>query len=127
MARDAVRIAQSRGLTGRKVAAEFGGGLSTRGKWVRAIFEKANVPAQVCGLLRDTECLRKENRIRKQHWQVPKKAGDGLRGPKAVRFQYSAGCRGNLTRSYLYRLMGVTNRGLRARKHQPAAGRSAAG
>ena len=39
-----------------------------------------------------------------------------------MRFQYSAGCRGNLTRRYLYRLMGVTNRGLRARKHRPAAG-----
>ena len=74
LARDVVRIAQLRGLTGRQVAADFGIELSTRGKWVRAMFEKAKVPAQDGGLLRDTERLRKGNRIRMQQRQAPKRA-----------------------------------------------------
>ena len=74
LARDALCIAQSSGLTGRQVASDFGIGLSTRGKWIRTIFEEAKVRAQDAGLLGDTERLRKENRIRKQQRQVPKRA-----------------------------------------------------
>jgi transposase len=43
--RDAVRIAQSSGLTLRQVASDLGIGLLTLGKWVRAITEEAKVPA----------------------------------------------------------------------------------
>jgi putative transposase len=49
----------------------------------------------------------------------PKKSDDILCGSKAVRFQYIAEYRGNLTRSHLCQLMGVTKRGLHAGKHRP--------
>jgi transposase len=61
--RDAVRIAQTGGLTMRQVASDLGIGLSTLGKWVRVIAEEAKVPAQDAELLRKNERLRKENRI----------------------------------------------------------------
>ena len=44
--RDAVRIALTSGLTRRQVASDLGIGLSTLGKWVRAVSEEAKVPAQ---------------------------------------------------------------------------------
>ena len=46
LTRDSVCIAQSSGLTKRQVASDFGIGLSTLGKWVRAIFDEAKVPAE---------------------------------------------------------------------------------
>jgi transposase len=61
--RDAVRIAQSSGLTLRQVASDLGIGLLTLGKWVRAITEEAKVPTQDAELLRENERLRKESRI----------------------------------------------------------------
>ena len=75
--RDAVRIATRSkdqktirgivfpedGLTMRQAASDLGIGLSTLGKWVRAISEEAKVPAQDAELLRENERLRKENRI----------------------------------------------------------------
>ena len=61
--RDAVRIALTSGLTRRQVTSDLGIGLSTLGKWVRAVSEEARVPAQDGDLLRENERLRKENRI----------------------------------------------------------------
>jgi transposase len=61
--RDAVRIAQSSGLTLRQVASDLGIGLFALGKWVRAITEEAKVPTQDAELLRENERLRKESRI----------------------------------------------------------------
>lgn len=40
-----------------------------------------------------------------------------------MKFQYFAEYRGALTRSYLCRLMGVSERGLHARKHRPPSHR----
>ncbi|WP_369799452.1 IS3 family transposase [Paracoccus sp. 228] len=117
--RDAVRIALTSGLTRRQVASDLGIGLSTLGKWVRAVSEEAKVPAQDAELLRENERLRKENRILREEREVLKKAGDVLRGSKAVKFQYIAEYRGVLTRSHLCRLMGVSERGLHAWKHRP--------
>ncbi|TKW64465.1 MAG: IS3 family transposase [Paracoccus denitrificans] len=117
--RDAVRIALTSGLTRRQVASDLGIGLSTLGKWVRAVSEEAKVPAQDAELLRENERLRKENRILREEREVPKKGGDVLRGSKAVKFQYIAEYRGVLTRSHLCRLMGVSERGLHAWKHRP--------
>ncbi|MGO4917893.1 IS3 family transposase [Pseudogemmobacter sp. W21_MBD1_M6] len=121
--RDAVRIAQTSGLTRRQVASDLGIGLSTLGKWVRAVSEEAKVPAQDAELLRENERLRKENRILREEREVLKKAGDVLRGSKAVKFQYIAEYRGMLTRSHLCRLMGVSERGLHAWKHRPPSHR----
>ena len=72
--RDAVRIALTSGLTRRQVASDLGIGLSTLGKWVRAVSEEAKVPAQDAELLRENERLRKENRILKEEREVLKKA-----------------------------------------------------
>ena len=72
--RDAVRIALTSGLTRRPVASDLGIGLSTLGKWVRAVSEEAKVPAQDAELLRENERLRKENRILSEEREVLKKA-----------------------------------------------------
>ena len=61
--RDAVRFALTSCLAMRQVASDLGVGLSTLGKWVRAIAEEAKVPEQDAELLRENERLRKENRI----------------------------------------------------------------
>ena len=45
--RDAVRIALTSGLTRRQVASDLGIGLSTLGKWVRAVSEEAKVPRRM--------------------------------------------------------------------------------
>ena len=68
--RDAVRIATTSGLTRRQIASDLGIGLSTLGKWVRAISEEAKVPAQDAELLRENERLRKENRILREEMEV---------------------------------------------------------
>ena len=63
--RDAVRIAHTSGLTMRQVASDLGIGLSTLGKWVRAVADEAKLPEQDAELLRENERLRKEKRILK--------------------------------------------------------------
>ena len=72
--RDAVRIAQTSGLTMRQVASDLGIGLSTLGKWARAVSDAAKVPEQDAELLRENERLRKENRILREEREVLKKA-----------------------------------------------------
>lgn len=72
--RDAVRIALTSGLTRRQVASDLGIGLSTLGKWIRAIADDAKVPERDGDLLRENERLRKENRILKEEREVLKKA-----------------------------------------------------
>ena len=68
--RDAVRIALTSGLTRRQVASDLGIGLSTLGKWVRAISDEAKVPERDADLLRENEPLRKENRILREEREV---------------------------------------------------------
>ena len=72
--RDAVGIALTGGLTRRQVASDLGIGLSTLGKWVRAVAEEAGAPEQDGDLLRENERLRKENRILREEREVLKKA-----------------------------------------------------
>jgi len=72
--RDAVRIAQTGGLTRRQVASDLGIGHAPPGKWVRVFSEAAKVPARDAERLRATERLRKENRIMRAEREVPKKA-----------------------------------------------------
>ena len=70
--RDAVRIALTSGLTRRQVASDLGVGLSTLGKWIRAISEESRVPERDADLLRENERLRKENRILREEREVLK-------------------------------------------------------
>jgi len=72
--RDAVRIALTSGLTRRQVASDLGVGLSTLGKWIRAISAEAKMPERDTDLLRENERLRKENRILREEREVLKKA-----------------------------------------------------
>ena len=72
--RDAVRIALTSGLTRRQVASDLGVGLSTLGKWIRAISDEAKVPGRDADLLRENERLRTENRILREEREVLKKA-----------------------------------------------------
>ena len=73
--RDAVRIAQTSGLTRRGLASDLGIGHSTLGKWVRVFSEEAKVPAQDAELLRENERLRKENRILRDMSRIRKQSG----------------------------------------------------
>ena len=72
--RDAVRIALTSGLTRRQVASDLGIGLSTLGKWTRAVSDEARVPDRDSDLLRENERLRKKNRILRAEREVLKKA-----------------------------------------------------
>jgi transposase len=67
-----VRTALTSGLTRRQVASDPGIGLSTLGKWVRAVSEVAKVPAQDAEFLRENARPRKENRILREEREVPK-------------------------------------------------------
>ena len=72
--RDVVRIALTSGLIRRQVASDLGVGLSTLGKWIRAISEEAKVPERDADLLCENERLRKENRMLREEREVLKKA-----------------------------------------------------
>jgi len=58
----------------RQVASDLGIGLSTLGKWTRAISDETKVPDQDADLLRENERLRRENRILREEREVLKKA-----------------------------------------------------
>nr|WP_157115672.1 IS3 family transposase [Ketogulonicigenium robustum] len=116
--RDAVRIATHSGLTRRQVASDLGVGFSTLGKWMRD-YSTDPTAAEDAELRRENERLRKENRILREEREVPKKGRDPLREPKAVRFQFIAEYRGDLSRARLCCLMQVSDRGLRAWRHRP--------
>ena len=72
---DAVRIALTSGLTRRQVASDPGVGLSTLGKWIRAISDEAKAPERDADLLRENERLRKENRILRDLSRIRKESG----------------------------------------------------
>ena len=63
--RDAVRIAQTSGLTRRQVASDLGIGFSTLNKWVKAVADEAGAADPDQNLLRENERLRRKNRILK--------------------------------------------------------------
>ena len=84
--RDAVRIALSSGLTRRQVASDLGTGLSTLGKWIRAISDEAKVPERDADLLCENEQLRKESRILREEREVPKKAAQFFAAQKPWSF-----------------------------------------
>ena len=73
--RDAVRIAQTSGLTRRQVASDLGIGFSTLCKWVRAVSDDAPSPVLDQDLVRKNERLRQENRILKDLSRIRKQSG----------------------------------------------------
>lgn len=73
--RDAVRIALTSVLTRREVASDPGVGLSTLGKWIRAISDDAQMPERDADLLRENERLRKENRILRDLSRIRQQSG----------------------------------------------------
>ena len=73
--RDAVRIAQTSGLTKRQVASDLGVGLSTLNKWVKMVSDEAGPPDPDQSLLRENERLRRENRILKDLSRARKQSG----------------------------------------------------
>ena len=70
--RDAVRIAQTSGLTRRQVASDLGVGFSTLNKWVKMVSDEAGPPDPDQNLLRGNERLRRENRILKEERDILK-------------------------------------------------------
>ena len=73
--RDAVRIAQTSGLTRRQVASDLGVGFSALNKWVKMVSDEAGPPELDQNLLRENERLRRENRILKDLSRISKQSG----------------------------------------------------
>ena len=72
--REAVRISLSSGLSQRRVASDWGTGLSTLCKWV-SVFRPADlVAAPQVDLARENERLRFKNRVLKEERDILKKA-----------------------------------------------------
>ena len=71
--RDAVRIAQTSGLTTRQVSSDLGIGFSALSKWVKAVSDEAGPPNPDQNRLRENERLRRENRIFKEERELLKK------------------------------------------------------
>lgn len=72
--RDAVRIAQTSGLTRRDVSADLGIGVSTLNKWIQQLGKEQVISAADLDLLQENEKLRRENRVLKEEREVLKKA-----------------------------------------------------
>ena len=80
--RDAVRIAQTSGLTRRQVSLDLGVGLSTLSKWIKAFADEEIVSGPDQDLARENERLRREVRILKEEREVLKKATIFFAGQK---------------------------------------------
>ena len=72
--REVVRFAQTSGLPNRQVAADFGVGLSTLGKWLVKYGDQTGMSHAQLDQQREIERLRRENRILKEEREVLKKA-----------------------------------------------------
>lgn len=82
--REAVRIAQTSGLTRKRVAADLGVGLSSLNKWLRCYGEAATSPTTVNthDLAQENERLRRELRLVTEEREVLKKATIFFAGQK---------------------------------------------
>ncbi len=71
---EAVRVAQTSGLTRRQVAADFGIGFSTLSKWIQQDQKNPEKPTAQSDLEYENARLRKENRLLREEREVLKKA-----------------------------------------------------
>jgi len=71
---EAVRVALTSGLTRKQVAADFGVGFSTLGRWVQQDRENPEKPGVQSDLERENAKLRKENRLLREERDILKKA-----------------------------------------------------
>ena len=71
---DAVRIALTRGLTGKQVADDLGVGMSTLKKWITVYRDTDVVSKEDLDLAEENERLRREIRLLKEEREILKKA-----------------------------------------------------
>ena len=76
---DAVRIALTRGLTGKQVADDLGGGLSTLKKWITVYRDTDVVSKEDLDLAQENERLRREIRLLKGEREILKRPPSSLR------------------------------------------------
>lgn len=67
---EAVRVAQTSGLTRKQVAADFGIGFSTLSKWIQQDQTAAEKPSVHSDLEREIVELRRENRLLREEREV---------------------------------------------------------
>jgi transposase len=79
---EAVRVAQTSGLTRKQVAADFGVGFSTLSKWIQQDRIAPEKPTAQSDLEREIAELRKENRLLREERDVLKKATIFFAGQK---------------------------------------------
>lgn len=72
--REAVRIALTSGLSRRQVAFDLRGGFSTLAKWIQTSRSNDLPPTADIDLVKENECLRKENRLLLGERETLKKA-----------------------------------------------------
>ena len=72
--REVIRVAQTSGLTQRQVAADFGVGLSTLGKWMVKYGDQTGMSQAQLDQQKEIDRLRKENRLLKEEREVLKNA-----------------------------------------------------
>ena len=79
---DAVRIALTRGLTGKQVADDLGVGMSTLKKWITVYRDTDVVSKEDLDLAQENERLRREIRLLKEEREILKKATQFFAGLK---------------------------------------------
>ncbi len=79
---EAVRVAQTSGLTRKQVASDFGIGFSTLSKWIQQDRRAPEKPTAQSDLEREVAELRKENRLLREERDVLKKATIFFAGQK---------------------------------------------
>ena len=79
---DAVRIALTRGLTGKQVADDLGVGMTTLKKWIKVYRDTDVVSKEDLDLAEENDRLRRENRILKGEREILKKATQFFAGLK---------------------------------------------
>ena len=83
---DAVRIAQTSGLTRRQVASDLGVGFSTLNKWMKMVSDEVGPTDPDQNLLRENGRRLRKNWIPKEEGDLPKKATQFFAAQKPCSF-----------------------------------------